>query len=300
MTTPPMLRIFRGLPAELADEADETSPRQPTATPFYAVMFSGVVHLLVLGSGSIAAAIQVSHGGGPWPAIPERPLHTIFVAFILAQCGLGAVLFARSSWSLNIKAIAAVLTLGALWLLLVGSMQPSNDHLLAAQTWASSIAILFALVIAMTSLLELALHEDPNSIRSRFGLLHLLVATTLIAVALGVARNYAIREGFALADVLQWTFFQQVQLAGCTSAAIAAAIYASLRMPKTWMMRFTCGALVLIGITVAAPLAFLSTFGKDAGATLADMRWLFGSEGLFLLGTLVPLQMLGEESYISK
>jgi hypothetical protein len=100
--------------------------------------------------------------------------------------------------------------------------------------------------------------------------------------------------------LLHWQFFAHVQLAGCTSAVLAVAIYASLRLPNTWPSRSICSALVLLGITIAAPLAFQSTFGSDAGASLTTMRWLFGTEGLFLLGTLVPLQLLGEDPHISK
>jgi hypothetical protein len=60
--------------------------------------------------GSLLAALQASAGDSSIAAIPANPLRTIFVAFILAQCGLGAILFARSSSSLYVKALVATLT----------------------------------------------------------------------------------------------------------------------------------------------------------------------------------------------
>lgn len=292
MTTPPTLRIYRGLPVDLADDTGEVRSQSLPANPLFAVLFSGALHLLVLGGVSVLAAMSTSASGPSLPGVPKNPLHLVFVAFILAQCGLGAILFARSSWSLYAKALVTIIALGALWLLLIGTLQQTRDSLLTAQAWAAGIGLYAVLVISIVSLLELALHYEPAAARSRFGLLHVLAATTVVAVALGVARNLSAREGFVLADVLHWPFFQQVQLAGCTSAALAVAIYTSLRLTNTWAIRaITCG-LILLGITIAFPLAFQSAFGNDTGATLTEMRWLFGTQGLFLLGTLLPLQIL--------
>jgi hypothetical protein len=296
MTTPPILRIYRGLPAELAGDVDDSRPQRSKAAPLYAVAFSAAIHLLVLAGSTFLATLQVSTGVAPFSAI----LATTFMAFILAQCGLGAILFARSSWPLCAKAFVATLIGGGLWLTLVRTMAHTRDSLLAAQAWAASFALIVTLVIAIVSLLELSLHYERAAAKSRFSLFHVLAATTCIAIALGLSRNFAAREGFVLADVLHWQFFQQVLLAGCTSATLAVAIYASLRLPHKWQARALFSALVLIGVTIAAPLAFQNAFGDDAGASLTDMRWLFGTEGLFLLGTLVPLQILGNDSHISK
>jgi len=291
MTTPPTLRIYRGLPPEVVDGAVETHTHPQSAHPLLAVLFSGALHLLVLGGVSFLTAMSTSPGE-TLPGVPQHPLHLVFVAFILAQCGLGAILFARSSWSLYAKALLTIIALSAFWLLLIGTLQQTRDSLLTAQAWAAGIGLYAILVITIVSLLELALHYEPAAARSRFGLLHIIAATTAIAIALGVARNLSSRQGFVLADVLHWTFFQQVQLASCTSAALAVAIYISLRLPSTWSARAITSGLILLGITIAAPLAFQSIFGNDTGATLTEMRWLFGTQGLFLLGTLLPLQAL--------
>jgi hypothetical protein len=307
MTTPPTLRIYRGLPVDLpGDMADDVIDepgevrRQPhAANPLLAVLFSGALHLLVLGGASFLAAMHTSPDETLLPGTPERPLHLVFVSFILAQCGLGAILFARSSWSLYAKALITILALGALWLLLIGTLQQTRDSLLTAQAWAAGIGLYAILVISIVSLLELALHYEPAAARSRFGLLHVLSATTLVAIALGIARNLSARQGFVLADVIHWPFFQQVQLASCTSAALAVAIYTSLRLANTWSTRSLACGLILLGITIAAPLAFKSTFGNDTGATLTEMRWLFGTQGLFLLGTLLPLQALRDAAHYS-
>lgn len=300
MTTPPILRIYRGLPAEVATDAEGSRPQRPSAAPLFAVAFCAAIHLLVLAGGTFLFALQTSAADPSPSGAAVNPLRTIFVAFILAQCGLGAILFARSSWSLSAKALVATLIVGGLWLLLIGTREQTRDGVLSAQAWAASLGLLVALVVAITSLLELALSYKSASARSRFGLLHILVATTGIAISLGLSRNFAAREGFVLADVLHWQFFQQVLLAGCTSATLAVAIYASLRLPHQWQARALFSTLILIGITIAAPLAFQNAFGNDTGASLTNLRWLFGAEGLFLLGTLVPLQLLGYDSHISK
>jgi hypothetical protein len=299
MTTPPTLRIFRGPQSERADEADETTAQRPMGTPFYAVAFSSAVHLLVLVPATILAVLNANNGPLPLAGVPENLLRVVFIAFILAQCGLAALWFVRCAWPNSAKALAGTLTFVGLWLMLITTMQPVGDLFLAL-AWGASLGLLAVLVIVTTTLLELTLHDEHARSRARFGLLHLLAATTGIALALGLARNAATRQGFLLGDVFDWQFFRQVLMAGCTSAALAFAIDASLRCLAQWPARALFCTLVLIGITIAAPLAFQNAVGDDTGATLADLRWLFGSEGLFLVGMLVPLQMLREVAHISK
>lgn len=300
MTSPPILRIYRGLPSEHAGEACNDNLASSRAKPLYPVAVSAAIHLLVLVPATVLWTLDVNNGPAPLGAVPGDLPRIVFIAFILAQCGLGAILFARSSWSLSVKALVAAIVCGSLWLLLVATMQKNSDSLLIAVGWAASIFSQVAIVVGITSLLELTIHYEPAASRARFGLWHVLAGTTTVAVALGITRNLAARQGFVLADVLRGDFFYQLQMAGCISATLAIAIYACLRLTKSWVVRLPACAFIVAAAALAAPFAFRATFGNAANGTAPEVPWLFGSEGLFLLGTLLPLQMLRNDPHISK
>src|SRR5262245_51545004 len=105
MTTQPLLRIYREeTPQSATSDGEQRWGSISVGFPAIAVVFSAVVHLVVLGGALIAATMAVTDGVSSWPGVPNHPLHTVFVALVLAQCGLGSVFFARCSWPLYVKA----------------------------------------------------------------------------------------------------------------------------------------------------------------------------------------------------
>jgi hypothetical protein len=299
MTTQPLLRIYREpQPVPTHAKCPHPGPGHVMAHPLAAVVFSATAHLVVLIGASITAALIAPHGVSPFPYVPDHPLHTVFVALILTQASLASVFFARSSWPLYLKALAATLLLGCLWLLLVGTMETTKQSPIATGAWAVCLIIQASAVWTAVTVIEFISNYDLAAARSRFGLRHLLICTTLVAVCLGGARVLAARHGFALADVPDWDFFWHIQAAAVTNATLAIGTYASLRLPRSWTVRTMFCIAALTTATVAAPLVFLAVFSKNT--SLTEMRWLFGSEGVFLIATLVPMEMLRDDSHILK
>jgi hypothetical protein len=299
MTTQPLLRIYREPAADIAvgcRERQHDDNRAPH--PLAAVAFSAIVHLVVLGGASIAAAMSASRGGVQLPGLPNQPIHMVFVALVLAQCGLAAVYFARCSWPLTIKAVAASLVLGCLWVLLVGTMETTKQSPVAAGAWAACLVLEAVLVWLCVTAVELSLDYQPAVARARFGIVHLLIGTTLVAICLGGSRVVAGHYGFALAEVPEWAFFWHVQAAAVVNSVLAVALYSSLRFTRSWIAWAGFSVATLAVVVFVAPFGFLFVFSQNA--TLIEMRWMFGSEGLFLIATLVPIEILRGHSHILK
>jgi hypothetical protein len=294
MSSQPALRIYHEPPLEAAaEEAGRTRGADSRQQPVLAVLFSAAVHVVVLVTASVAAALFVSDGVSSSPAVPDHPLHTIFIALILAQCGLASVFFAGSSWPVSSKLVVGSLVLGCLWLLLVGTMETTKQTPIAAGAWAACLVVEAIAVWLSATGVEFAANYQWAVARSRFGLLHLLFGMTLVAVCLGGGRQLATRYGFALADVPEWDFFWHVQAAAIVNSVLAAGLYACLRWSTTWSARATISSALVVAVAFAAPLAFIAIFSQNT--SLTEMRWLFGSEGLFLIATLWPMQMLRDE-----
>jgi hypothetical protein len=299
MTTQPLLRIYLEPAAEIATAAPEHQRDGKAAYyPLAAVVFSAALHLVVLGGASIAAVMSASRGGVQLVGAPAQPLHTVFVALVLAQCGLAAVYLARCTWPFMNKLIVTSLILGGLWLLLVGTMETSKQSPVAAGAWAACLVVEAVVVWLFVTTVELRLDFEPAIARTQFGLIHLLIGTTLVAVGLGGSRIIAGRYGFTLADVPEWTFFWHVQLAAVVTAVLAVVLYSSLRLARSWITRASFCIAMLAVVVFAAPLGFLLAFKQNI--SLTEMRWLFGSEGLFLIATLAPMEILRGCSHILK
>src|SRR5262245_61352021 len=99
---------------------------QPAAPhPLYAVVFSAIVHFVVLGGASLLAVVMARDV--VLPGVPQAPLVAVFTAFILACCSLGVILFVRSPWPLYWKVLAAVILSCFLWLLLLAGNMHSTQ-----------------------------------------------------------------------------------------------------------------------------------------------------------------------------
>jgi hypothetical protein len=230
----------------------------------------------------------------------DYQLHTVFVALILAQCATASVFFARCNWLPHIKVLSAALALACLWMLLVGTMETTEQNPVVAGAWAVCLMIEAGCVWLIVTGLEMCVDFRPAVARTRFNLFQLLIGTTLVAGCLGGARVWASKYGFALAEVPEWEFFWHVQLAAGISAVMAVGIVVCYRLLKSWIARATLCIAAIVGGAFVLPLLYLTIFTLNI--SLDEMRWLFASEGLFLLATLAPMEVLREERdiYISK
>jgi hypothetical protein len=227
-------------------------------------------------------------------AFPEQPLLVLAVAFILAHCSLASIWWVRSNWSAHTKSIAAALAIGCLWLLLVQLLHTARESGPATLAWGACIALQVTLTGLAVMILELSIGYHRAAARSRFSLQYLLVWTTFLAIALGVAGAAAGKSGFQLADVPTWEFFAQLQGVAVASSSLAAAVYASIRLSKTWLLRGLACAVAAIASAVLAPLCLLALFDEKAGAPFIDLVWLFGAHALFFIpGTMYSVLSTG-------
>jgi hypothetical protein len=276
----------------------KTEPLQLTDRPqtlerrVLAVVCSVLLHVVLLAGGAVATAIVATQG--QMPALPRKPLLVLAVALLLAHCSLGAIWWARTNWSPHAKTLVAALSCGGLWLLLITLLDMARHNGLAAAAWAACVATQVSLTALAAAAMELALHYQSAATRSRFSILYLMVWTSVIAAALGIAGIFAARSGFKLSEIPSWEHFRQIQGVGLAGAALAIGVYASVRLPRSWNVRIMTCVMAVIAIAIGAVLSFLAVFGDKVGASTADIAWLIGGEGLFLVVTLVPLEMVRE------
>jgi hypothetical protein len=144
--------------------------------------------------------------------------------------------------------------------------------------------------------IEFFVDSHAAAARSRFRISFVLVWTTVLAVLLGGVSQWGSQSGWRVADVTQWGFFFQLVAVGTTGAILAGAVYGGLRVPRHRLMR-SLGCLIPVALTAAASPRVFALLFADVGAMPADMVWLFGCQGLFLIVSLVPLQALREAGH---
>jgi hypothetical protein len=151
-----------------------------------------------------------------------------------------------------------------------------------------SMFLQVAVVALAVTLIELAMNYSATAARNRFSILFLLAWTTAAAVLLSVASSWASSRGWTLAEVRNWEYFGQVQLAGLLNAVLAIAIYLSVRWPMSEPLRVAACIAAVVATTIAAPAALTAIFQPNVGASVPEMVWLFAAQGFFLSATLLP------------
>jgi hypothetical protein len=231
---------------------------------------------------------------------PPQPLLLTAVALLLAHCSLGGIWWARTKWPMHAKTLAAVLACLAIFGMLLAILPEGRSQADHAAGWAASFATQFVLTSLMAAALELAVQYRQITARHRFTILSLLIWTTLVGSFLAGGRWLVTRFGWTAENFFAWEYFQQLQVLGAANAALAIAILAGVRLTPNWYTRSTACAATLL---VAAPLTvgcMWTLFGSRVGVSLSELAWLITAEGLFLIVTLVPLEMTRARGYISK
>jgi hypothetical protein len=257
-----------------------------------AVAAAVLLHCVLVGGGAVAAAIVAARGGLVF--LPRQPLLVCLVALLLAYCSLGAIWWARSAWPTHLKTLIAVLLCTCLWALLVGRLDTVRVQPIAAACWAASIGTQVVLTGLVALMLESVVRRQPRAALTQFSILCLFAWTTLVAALLGGGRWLAQRWGWTIADMLDWQFWQQLQCVGLGNALLAIGLLFSVRLPHTWRGRAAACLLTICLVSAGAPLVMIGVFGTSSGPMLAELIWLWGLEGLFLVAALVPLEICRE------
>jgi len=251
-----------------------------------------LLHLVLLGGGAAASAVVAARGPGAW--LPRQPLLVSLVALLLAHWSLAAIWWARSAWPAHLKTLLAVVWCAGLWLLLIGRLQTVRLEPIAAAGWATSIGLQVVITALAAAALESMKAGRRAARASRFTIMQLLIWTTLVAVLLGVGRQWAAERGWTIAGMLDWQFWRQVQAGGLVNALLAIGLISSLRLPRTWHGRSAACLATIYFVSLCAPIMMWLAFGGLTGAQLAALVWLWGAEGFFVAVTLVPLTIVAE------
>jgi hypothetical protein len=157
------------------------------------------------------------------------------------------------------------------------------------------------ILVAVAALVtEFLLDYRVAAQRSRFSLFFLALWTTVIAVVLGVAASWARAAGWKLADVVLSQYFWQLQAVGVINASLALSVLLVSRLSVPASMRIVVSLGIVAVVVGLSILALFAVFGGNVGASVADMAWLFGSEGLLLVATVLPLELVAAKPVAPK
>jgi hypothetical protein len=248
-------------------------------------------HFLLFIGGAVAATIVGRRPLGPMPGVPHEPLRVLLVALIMAHSSLAAIWWARTGWPTQVKTFAAALFCCALWFVLLLLLDSTRQNGRAAGAWAAALATQAAVVAIITVAIELATDYRQTASRFRYSIFFLMLWTTIVGVVLGGAAAWAKSAGWKLADVPSWEYFMQLQGVALVNAGLALAVHVAACRPPTVIAQAVLCAAVIVLMAAAAPATLRAIFGDQVGATMTDMVWLFAGEGLFLVATLLPLEI---------
>jgi len=247
-----------------------------------------LLHLVLLAAGGVASAFAAAHRDVN--LLPKEPLLVTLVALLLAHSSLASIWWASARLQWHIKTVIAASFCTMLWALLVGMLGTVGHEPIAAACWAACMATQNAVVGLATVALEIATSPRRVAQRPRFSIRYLLVWTTIVAAFLGGGRWLAQRWGWTLGSMLDWQFARQLAFVGLANAILAIGLVMSVRLPHDWRARTSACVLTVWLASICMPLAMRSVFAGAGGPTLAELVWLWGGEGLFLVAALVPLE----------
>jgi hypothetical protein len=295
----------------MSQEPTQFAERRPVARTdtverrVLAVVAILLLHLLVL-VGGVVVATGIARVGdwrstrttqsGPtntvaWRLAPREPLLVMAVSLVMAHCSLGAIWWARTNGSQHARVLLVAVSCAGMWLLLLLLLETTRHSGVAAAAWGACLATLTILTALGATAYELATNYRESAARYRFSIGFLLIWTTVIALLLGGGGAWATHHGWKISDVPGWTYFAQLQGVGLASALLASGVYVNIRRPRKWPTRSLGCLATILAIAVAGPLLLSALFGDQVGATMADMVWLFGGQGLFLIAALIPLEL---------
>jgi hypothetical protein len=260
--------------------------------------------ILVLSTAAVALA-RVSPSFNPaefglaFVLMPREPLLLTAVALITAQCSLGAVWWVRSHWPSYARTLAAVLAFGLLFGLLLLVLEQTRRAGERAAGWIFSLGAQTLLVAFGVLLIQLVSRRTARAGDQRYTILTLLLWTAVVGIILASGRWLAALFGWTPANFFTWVYFLQVMTLGIANALVAVAVVAALDLPLPWVARSLAATGSLVAGTIAATLGMYLIFevllSSRLGASVVDIAWLVGMQGLFVLVTLLPLAIAADE-----
>jgi hypothetical protein len=178
-----------------------------------------------------------------------------------------------------------------MWTLLVLILDETRHSGIRSGAWAACLLSQMLLAALLATAIEFIADRRAAVARSRFSIGFILFWTTAIAMSLAGVGAWGAQNGWKTADIAGWTYFVQLQAVGITGALLAAAVAASVRLPQTWPMRALGCLFAVVLCGALSPAVFRLLFGDHVGARDADLVWLFIGQGLFLVVSLVPLEL---------
>jgi hypothetical protein len=254
-----------------------------------AIVLAVLLQIVVAALATAISTIVVARRGLPLPA-PPIPYILTAVALGAAWCSLSAVWWARTALQSQVKTVMAVLGCLAAWGFVV-RVHPRGAHSDAAAGWVASFALQAMLTVIAAFGIELAMKTSAAGFQKRFSLLFLFVWTTIVACFLAAARWVAGRYGWTSETFFADPFFVQLQAVAIANAALASAIFISLRGTPPLIKRLAICAIVVPAVSGAATGAMYLVFGSGFGASTLEYFWLMLTEGMFLVVTLLPLEI---------
>lgn len=274
-----------------------SQPQRSLERRVLALLASVLLHLVLLVIGSVAAAIAATsprqHG------LPAAPLLVTAVALVLAQAGMSGVWWARISGPMHLRTVLALAAAAGMWAVLVLILDETRQSGIRSGAWAACLLTQVLLAAMLATVIEFIADRRAAAARSRFSIGFVLFWTTVVAIGLAGVGAWGARYGWKTADIAGWTYFKQLQAVGIAGGLLAAAVAASVRLPRRWPMRVLgcLAAVILFG--AGSPTAFRLIFGANVGAPDADLVWLFAGQGLFLVVSLVPFELARHDARLS-
>lgn len=276
----------------------QSQPALPSSPARGARLVMGIVtvvalHLLVFwlagwaGSGATFSLPQLF--------TPKDPLLVLLVSLLQAWCSLGGVWLACSRWPSHVNALIGSLVSVSAWVGIVLFLTNTDFHSSGAAAWLVSLMAQSVTTALAVLVVERIRQGSVAAAGTRFTILTLLIWTTVVGVLLGAGRYLAEAFGWTWSGVVAWDYFGQLLVVGILNALLAVGLWTVLRQRPTWRGRLLA-ALAVVAITLVTANLLLFFAFKDAGVEPADICWLYGGQALFLLATMVPLQIATGES----
>jgi hypothetical protein len=221
--------------------------------------------------------------------VPDRPLLVLGVAFLLAHVSLVAHWWARSHLPSHVKTLVALAGCAILWGLLIGLLNGTNFSDIATAGWAAALGTQ-ALAVAVGATLVSSTRRAWLAGNNRYSILFLLVWMAVVGVVLGVGRMLTEAAGWTVAELLEWDYLWQLQVLASFSAALAIWLAVSVALRVAWKWRAAACLASTTALAAFAPI-FMGMRFTVVGASLIDIAWLIGAQGLFVSATLAPLEL---------
>jgi hypothetical protein len=221
--------------------------------------------------------------------VPDRPLLVLGVALLLAQVSLVAQWWTRSRVPSHLRTLLALCGCAVLWVLLIALLHGTHFNDIAAAGWAAALATQ-AIAVAVGSALISSVRGAGFTGSNRFSILFLLIWMAVVGLVLGFGRLVTESAGWTAAELLGWQFLWQLQVLASCGAGLAIWLAASLALRVSWTWRAAACLAATVMVTMFAPL-FMGMRFSVVGASLLDIAWLIGGQGLFVTATLAPLEL---------